>query len=109
MSTDSVSIEQYFTAERSTCAASWPLQLTRCRRFSSEGGGEYVIAQLPAAVAHWAGGRGAPARVLKIDPVRFSYAATGKIEVGGVRNFCLEEARCDREPWCAERRPHPRF
>ncbi|HXT75075.1 MAG TPA: AsmA family protein [Candidatus Eisenbacteria bacterium] len=75
---DSVSIEQYFTG--AVTLRGWPLQLTDAA-FSSEGG-EVRVAQLPSALRIGPVEGGRLHGVLKIDPVRFSYAATGKIEVG---------------------------
>jgi hypothetical protein len=75
---DSVSIEQYFTG--AVTLRGWPLQLTDAA-FSSEGG-QMRVAQLPSALRIGTVEGGRLHGVLKIDPVRFSYAGPGKIELG---------------------------
>jgi hypothetical protein len=73
---DSISIDQYFTG--AVTLRGWPFQLTEAA-FSSEGG-EARVAQLPAPVRIGAVEGGNLHGVLRIDPVRVSYAGPARME-----------------------------
>jgi len=75
---DSISVEQYFTG--AVTLRGWPLQVNNAA-FSTEGGDVHV-AQLPSPLRIGPVEGGSLHGVLRIDPVRVSYAGSARMESG---------------------------